>query len=90
MKSVKIVRLKDYPAENPSFYFKIHTQSFGDYSDYIAAMSPDKKSMTIQIRDGGFGDLDGAVNGVIVGSYGIGQNTGGSGSGGCFLKVIDY
>ena len=62
-------------------------EGFSDYSDYIVALAPDKKSPTIEIQDGGFGDLDGAVNGVIVGSFGIGQNAGAGD--GCFLEVID-
>ena len=77
----------DAAQEKGIFYSYSPEKGFGDYSEYIVALAPDKESLIIEIQDGGFGDLDGAVNGVIVGSFGIGQNAGGGG--GCFLEVID-
>jgi len=36
-----------------------------DYSDH-ATFSTDRKSVTLELKDGGFGDADGAENGIIV------------------------
>jgi hypothetical protein len=61
-----------------------------DYTEH-ATFAPDLKSVTIEVQDGGFGDVDGAVNGVIVDPCGIGTTAaagGGGGGGGCFLRAL--
>ena len=49
------------------------------------------KSVTIEIQDGGFGDVDGVANGIIIDPAGIATSSGGSGGGGgggCFLGSV--
>jgi hypothetical protein len=41
-----------------------------DYSEYVK-FYPNKKSLTIRIQDGGFGDADGIANGIIVDPAGL-------------------
>lgn len=66
-----------------------------------AKIAVDGKSVTLELQDGGFGDADGAVNGMIVDPSGVGYATvanttspntvgssgggGGGGGGGCFI-----
>jgi hypothetical protein len=61
-----------------------------DYSAR-ATFSADRKSVTLELQDGGFGDLDRIVNGEIVDPAGIGTtlttNGGGGGGGGCFIDT---
>jgi len=76
-------------APNGSVFYKYDVaEGWIDYSDH-ATFAPDMKSVTIEIKDGGFGDLDGTVNGVIVDPCGIGTfaSGGGGGGGGCFLDI---
>lgn len=42
-----------------------------DYSAY-ASFSPDRKTVTVQIQDGGYGDADGVANGIVVLNSGFG------------------
>jgi hypothetical protein len=65
-----------------------------DYSEH-AAFSADGKSVTFEIKDGGFGDADGVANGVIVDpaglnmvSYPSSSTVEGSG-GGCFIDTSE-
>jgi hypothetical protein len=67
-----------------------------DYSDHVT-FSPDRTSATIRLTDGGIGDADGVVNGVIVDPSGPGNFTaasdgsraggGGGGQWGCFIEA---
>jgi hypothetical protein len=69
----------------------------GAWYDYSAhsTFSADRKSIRVVVKDGGHGDLDGLVNGIIVDPSGIGVNpaanisgTGSSGGGGgCFTNA---
>ncbi|HSO19842.1 MAG TPA: choice-of-anchor U domain-containing protein, partial [Desulfosarcina sp.] len=69
-------------------------QSFTDH----AVFSADRRSVTLSIKDGGFGDADGAVNGIIVDPSGleassdtasVAGSSGGGGGGGCFIGSLD-
>jgi hypothetical protein len=70
-----------------------------DYSDH-AIFSEDRKSVTLEFKDGGFGDADGTANGIIIDPSGLGTvysssavNTsteGGAGGGGCFIATAAY
>jgi hypothetical protein len=69
-----------------------------DYSD-DATFSPDKRSVTLLIKDGGFGDADGVENGIIVDPSGVGEDKGGGGSdipgvsdldAACFITTASY
>ena len=65
-----------------------------DYSAH-ATFSADRKSITIEFKDGDYGDLDRIVNGEIIDPGGVGVTTsplpplassgGGGGGGGCFI-----
>ena len=65
-----------------------------DYSAH-ATLSADRKSVTIELKDGDYGDLDRIVNGEIIDPGGVGVTTstlpplassgGGGGGGGCFI-----
>jgi len=68
-----------------------------DYSAH-ATFSTDRRSVTLELKDGDYGDFDRIVNGEIVdpGGVGIQQSTGGSsssgggggGGGGCFIDTV--
>jgi uncharacterized protein YcnI len=63
-----------------------------DYSEHVT-ISADRKSVTLELKDGGFGDADGIANGVIVDPSGPGttsSGSGGSGGGGCFIDTAAY
>ena len=67
-----------------------------DFTDHVT-FSPDRTIATIRLTDGGIGDADGVVNGVIVDPSGpgnfarasAGYSTGGGGGGllGCFIEA---
>ena len=72
-----------------------------DYSAH-ATFSADRTSVTLELKDGGFGDADGAANGIIVDPSGLGSATpapeptptpapsgDGGGGGGCFISIIN-
>lgn len=63
-----------------------------DYSEHIVSISPDRKSITLEYKDGDFGDLDGVANKVIVDPVGFGvavtDGGGGGGGGGCYISSV--
>jgi len=68
-----------------------------DYSAY-SEFSEDRKSVTVLVKDGGFGDLDGIENGIIIDPAGIGVNPAGNGAittssggggGACFISATN-
>jgi hypothetical protein len=68
-----------------------------DYSAHIVLISADRKSITVEYQDGGFGDLDGVANGVIIdpsgpgvaaAGSGGGGSGGGGGGGGCLISTV--
>ncbi|MEW6080161.1 MAG: fibronectin type III domain-containing protein [Thermodesulfobacteriota bacterium] len=88
--TVQITIYFDEKAPNGSVLYKYDpVEGWIDYSEH-AAFAPNMKSVIIEIQDGGFGDLDGVANGVIVDPCGIGTNSkgGGGGGGSCFLDTI--
>ena len=69
-----------------------------DYSDH-ATLSGDRRSVTLELKDGGFGDGDGTENGVIIDPSGLGTasylvptatTSSESGGGGCFIATAAY
>ena len=70
-----------------------------DYSNH-AVISADRQSVTIEVKDGGYGDADGCANGIIIDPAGLstaadGDSSstaaiaeGGGGGGGCFVTTI--
>ncbi|MCD6220330.1 hypothetical protein J7K43_08120, partial [Candidatus Calescamantes bacterium] len=66
-----------------------------DYSDTVIEYDGMNKSVTIEVKDGDYGDADGVENGVIVDPSGPGSSTGGGeggggggGGGGCFISIL--
>jgi hypothetical protein len=68
-----------------------------DYSDY-ATFDVDRKSVTLQLKDGGYGDADGTANGIIVDPSGLSvspqtpqptPDPSGEG-GGCFIATAAF
>jgi len=80
-------------------WYKFHPRN-GWYPlpDDVASFSPDGKSLTLSIKDGGPHDADGAVNGIVLDSGGVGSmgtasipESGSSGiEGGCFIATAAY
>jgi hypothetical protein len=71
-----------------------------DYSDHFS-FNDDGQSVTLEVKDGGYGDSDGLANGVIVDPGGIaaseessytdtGSSGGGGGGGGCFIATAAF
>ncbi len=63
-----------------------------DFSTEVT-FSADRMSMTMTITDGGTGDVDNTVNGIIVDPSGPGgdaapKSSGGGGGGGCFFNTL--
>lgn len=63
-------------------------QRWFDYS-HFATFSSDRLSMTLVLADGGPGDADGVVNGIIVDPAGIVEASSGGGGGGAIDGVVD-
>ena len=67
-----------------------------DYSHH-AAISADRRWVTVEVKDGGYGDADGVANGIILDPAGLYTAVGGSstaptadggGGGGCLIRTI--
>ena len=86
---VEVTIYLDKKAPADAVYYKYDPiDGWIDYSAH-ATFASDMKSVTIEIQDGGFGDLDGVANAVIVDPGGIGNEDGDShGGGSCFLNTI--
>ena len=59
-----------------------------DYSAH-AVFNPSRSKVSIQLKDGGFGDCDHTENGVIVDPGGLAIADENSGGGGCFVSTIN-
>lgn len=57
--------------ENASWFFHDAVNGWSDYSQYVT-FSSDRKSATVELRDGGHGDSDGIANGIISDPCGFG------------------
>jgi len=86
------------PAPADAKWYKYDTrEGWIDYSDH-ATFSADRRSVTIELKDGDYGDLDRIVNGEIIDPGGVGVTassapppsptpifSSGGGGGGCFI-----
>lgn len=89
------VFLSDPAPENTGWYKYDTVTGWQDYSSH-ATFSQDRKSVDVELKDGGFGDADGVENGVILDPSGLGiaaaaddgVKTGGGGGGGCFIGSL--
>ncbi|MGD2010904.1 MAG: hypothetical protein PVI76_07405, partial [Desulfobacterales bacterium] len=93
------------PAAADAKWYKYDTiDGWIDYSAY-ATFSADRRSVTVELKDGDYGDLDRIVNGEIIDPGGVGVTassappptptppifgTGGGGGGGCFIDSAGY
>jgi hypothetical protein len=95
-----IAQVKVYlsePAPAGAKWYKYDTiDGWIDYSAH-ATLSVDRKSVTLELKDGDYGDLDHVVNGEIVDPGGVGvtaspplSSGGGGGGGGCFIESAGY
>ncbi|MCP4351182.1 MAG: hypothetical protein GY795_37435 [Desulfobacterales bacterium] len=80
------------PAPNGDKWYNYDpVNGWWDYSEH-AAFSDDRKSVRMELKDGGFGDSDGTENGVVIDQSGSGTpsstSNGGAGdsSGSCFIS----
>ncbi|MCD6220236.1 DUF11 domain-containing protein [Candidatus Calescamantes bacterium] len=78
-----------------SWYKYDEVNGWYDYSDHVVEYNGPEKKVTIEVKDGGYGDADGVENGVIVDPSGPGSSTGGGeggggggGGGGCFISTL--
>ncbi|HUT71907.1 MAG TPA: choice-of-anchor U domain-containing protein [Desulfatiglandales bacterium] len=86
------------PAPSDAKWYKYDTvNGWQDYSAH-AIFSADRRSVTLELQDGGYGDADGLANGTIIDPSGAGAVTapappapapagGGGGGGGCFIDT---
>jgi hypothetical protein len=85
------VYLSQAAPEGARWYKYNSIDGWQDYSTY-ATLSADRKSVTLRLKDGGYGDADRLVNGEILEPGGIGApatgNGNGGGGGGCFVQTV--
>ena len=83
---VKVHLSEPVPADSKWYKFDPITETWMDYSEY-AVLSSDGKSVTLTLVDGGFGDLDGTANGIIIDPSGIATPSAGDSSGDDILDL---
>ena len=90
------VYLSEAAESNAEWYKYDSINGWQDYSAH-ATFSTDRKSLTLELQDGDFGDADGTANGIIVDPSGpvyssssSTTTTGGGSGGGCFIATAAY
>jgi len=94
------VYFSEAASDGASWYKYDLINGWQDYSDH-AIFSDSRKSVILELKDGGFGDADEIANGVIIDPSGFGgisstssdsESSGGvsSGGGGCFIATAAY
>ncbi len=89
------IYLSEAAGDNAAWYKYDPANGWYDYSAH-ATFAADGLSVTLELEDGGFGDADGVVNGIIVDPSGLVQadeepttpNIGGGGFGSCFIDSL--
>ena len=96
-----IVYLSGEAPSGAKWYKNDVINGWQDYSDH-ATLSEDRKSVILELKDGGFGDGDGTENGIIIDPSGLGiasysvpvtttsSESDGGGGGGCFIATASY
>jgi hypothetical protein len=80
---------------NASWHKYDSINGWQDYADH-ATFSPDRRSVTVELQDGGYGDADGTANGIIIDPSGLGSasssesESNGGGGGGCFIATAAH
>jgi len=90
---IKIYFSKKIPKDSRWFKYDPIEATWTDYTDQTD-FSANRRSITLHLEDGGDGDADGAVNGIIVDPSGVVTSSSGSGGGdglfdsaGCFITT---
>jgi len=94
------VYLSEPTPSGATWYIYDSINGWQDYSDY-ATFDVDRKLVTLQLKDGDYGDADGTANGIIVDPSGpcTGLTSpepaptpsgGGGGGGGCFIATAAF
>jgi|GEM_PF-3877736 len=95
------VHLSSPAPPNARWYKYSPANGWQDFSAF-AAFSPDRKTVTLTLTDGGAGDLDGVANRIIIDPSGLGSggsspsaaaagvSGGGGGGGGCFIATAAF
>jgi chitinase len=65
-----IIYLSEAASTDAKWYKYDSSNGWQDYSDH-ATFSEDRTSLTLELKDGDFGDADGAANGIIVDPSGL-------------------
>ena len=78
---IKIYFSEPAPADGRWFKYDPIEATWTDYSSQTV-FSSDRRSLTLYLEDGGEGDADGTLNGIIVDPSGVAVSTFGSGSSG--------
>lgn len=78
---IKFYFSEKVPKDSRWFKYDPIEATWTDYTDQ-ADFSANRRSMTLHLEDGGDGDADGTVNGIIVDPSGLVASSSGSGSGG--------
>jgi hypothetical protein len=91
-----IVYLSGESPSGATWYKNDVITGWQDYSDH-ATLSGDRKSVILELKDGGFGDGDGTENGIIIDPSGLGTasysipeattTSESGGGGGCFITT---
>jgi PKD repeat protein len=90
-----VVYFSEPTPEGTQWYKYDSLHGWQDYSAY-ATFRADRKSLVLELKDGGHGDSDGVENGIIVdpggvvGSGGGVDSGGGGGGGGCFIATSAF
>jgi chitinase len=89
------IRLSNAAPDGSTWFKYDAINGWQDYSDHTV-FSADGHAVTVEVKDGGYGDADGVANGIIVDPAGLSAAvvssptaaTGGGGGGGCFITLI--
>ena len=80
-------------AQDAKWYKYDAVHGWKDYTSNVS-YGPDRKSVVVNLEDGGVGDADGTANGIIVDPAGLASLFGGSGDDGsqegCFIATAAY
>ncbi|CAN2040736.1 exported hypothetical protein [Candidatus Magnetomoraceae bacterium gMMP-15] len=80
------------PVPDNAKWYKYDSINGWDYIPYEYATFNEDGSVTLELKDGGYGDADGVENGIIIDPSGFGVETttdgggDGGGGGGCFIS----
>jgi hypothetical protein len=93
--TAKVLVYLPHPVSPNARWYKYDViNGWQDYSDHVTFVDK-RKSVILELTDGGDGDADGVANGVIVDPSGVGEpaasvvSSQGGGGGGCFVGALE-